>query len=174
MNKNNKVYEELIKRKPYLLEENKSPNVGYFKYGKSENMEELLKGVNTYRYDIYREETRKGSICSLGGGDPITYKTYKYIKKDINKYLKTNQLSNYPHTTGDEEVKEKLIDYLNSIDIKNISNEELLITPSTTYAYSLLMNSIVRRYDVVLIPTPTYGLFVYGPEKVGGKVEYIK
>ena len=174
MRKCNKVYEELIKRKPYLLEENSSPNIGYFEYGKSKNIENILRGVNTYRYDIYRQKTRKGKIYSLGGGDPIDYKMYKYVKKDINKCLRTAKLSQYPHTIGNKKVKEKVLDYLDSIDIKNIGSEELLITPSTTYAYSLLINSIVRRYDVVLIPTPTYGLFVYGPEKAGGRVEYIE
>ena len=172
--KYNKIYEELIKRKPYLKEDNPSPNVGEFKYGKSNNIEVLLKGVNAYRYEIYRQDTRKGRIRSLGGGDPIRYKTYKYVKKDIKKYLKRNDLNLYPHTSGDEKIKSKLIDYLDSINVKNINSNELLITTSTTYAYSLLINSIVRPHDVVIIPTPTYGLFVYPPEKVGGRVEYIE
>ncbi len=169
-----KACEEITKRKPYLLENNSSPNIGEFKYGKSESIEKILGGVNTYRYDIYKQGTTNGKIKNLGGGDPIDYKTYKYVKKDINKCFDRALLSEYPHTAGDKKVKETLIKYLNSINIKSINSDEILITPSTTFAYTLLMNSIVRRYDVVIIPTPTYGLFVYGPEKAGGKVEYIK
>ena len=169
-----KVYEELIERKQYLKEENPSPNVGEFKYGNSKNIDTILKGVNAYRYDIYKLPKKTGRIKSLGGGDPIKYKTYKYIKKDIKNYLKQDNLNEYPYTEGSKGIKNILIDYLNSINIKNINLNEMLLTPSTTYAYTLLLKSIVRKYDVILIPTPTYGLFVYGPEKIGGTVEYIE
>ena len=170
---NNKLIIDLLKRKPYLKEENKSPNIGDFQYGKTSSVQEILGGVNAYRYDIYKNTNKKGTIKNLGGGNPIPFKTYKYVKKDINDYLDKNILSNYPHTSGNPKLKNEVINYLNSINV-NVENNELLFTASTTHAYKLLLESIVRRHDVVLIPTPTYGLFVYGPEKVGGKVEYIE
>lgn len=174
MRKNKYVFEELIDRKNYLKEENYCPNVGVFEYGKSKNVDKILYGSDVYRYDIYKYRDDDERIINLGGGDPIKYKTYKYVKKDINKFLKQNKLNYYPHTTGNENVKIKLKEYLESINISNVLDEELIITSSTTHAYSLILKSVVRKHDVVIIPIPTYGLFVYEPEKLGGTVEFIE
>ncbi len=172
---NNKyVYEELLHRKKYLKEENYCPNVGEFKYGKSECVDKILYGSDVYRYDIYKYRDDDDKIRNLGGGDPIKFKTYKYVTEDVNKYLKSNNLNDYPHTSGNDIVKEKLIDYLNSLNIKNINEDNVIITASTTHGYSLLLKSIIREHDVVIIPTPTYGLFVYEPEKLGGSVEFVE
>ena len=165
----NKLINDLFERKPYLKEENKSPNIGDFKYGISSSVQEILGGVNAYRYDIYKSKNKNGSIKNMGGGNPISFKTYKYVKKDINDYLDKSILSDYPHTAGNQKLKNKVIDYLSTLNV-NVDSSEVLFTASTTHAYKLLLESIIRRHDVVLIPSPTYGLFVYGPEKVGGNV----
>lgn len=170
---NNKLINELLERKLYLKEKNKSPNIGEFLYGYSSSVQEILTGVNAYRYDIYKNNKKTGFIKNLGGGDPISFKTYKYVKNDINDLFNKNILSKYPHTSGEKKYKSKVVDYLKSIGV-NIDVDELLFSASTTHAYNLLLESILRRHDVVLIPSPTYGLFVYGPEKLGGRVEYIE
>lgn len=172
--KNKYVYEELLLNKIYLKDENYCPNVGLFKYGKSSSVDKILHGSDVYRYDIYKYRDDEDRIRNLGGGDPIKFKTYKYVIKDINKYLIKNNLNDYPHTSGDNLVKDKLLDYLKSINIKNIDEDNVIITASTTHAYTLILKSILREHDVVIIPTPTYGLFVYEPEKLGGKVEFIE
>jgi len=168
------VYEELLQRKKYLKDENYCPNVGLFKYGKSKSVDRILHGSDVYRYNIYKYRDDDDRIRNLGGGDPIAFKPYKYVVEDINNYLKNCSLNEYPHTSGNDSVKNKLIDYLNSININNVDEDNLIITASTTHAYSLLLKSIIREHDVVIIPTPTYGLFVYEPEKLGGKVEFIE
>lgn len=40
-----KLYDEIIERKQYLKEENRSPNVGNFRYKKSKELNYILKGV---------------------------------------------------------------------------------------------------------------------------------
>ena len=174
MKKYKQVYEELIERKKYLKDENYCPNVGNFEYGNSKNIDDILLGVNAYRYDIYKYRDDEDRIINLGGGDPIKYKTYKYIKKDINYYLKRNDLNDYPHTGGDSIVKNSLLEYLNSVDINCYNLDNILITSSTTHAYTLILKSIIRKHDVVIIPIPTYGLFTYEPEKLGGSIEFIE
>ena len=121
---NNKLINDLLKRKPYLKEENKSPNIGDFQYGKTSNVQEILGGVNAYRYNIYKNTNKKGTIKNLGGGNPIPFKTYKYVKKGINDYLDKNILSNYPHTSGNPKLKNEVINYLNSINV-NVENNDI-------------------------------------------------
>lgn len=167
-----KLYDEIIERKQYLKEENRSPNVGNFRYKKSEELNYILKGVKAYRTDIYNISSIKGRIINLGGGDPLSHKTYKYFRKDVSSLLKTDLLSCYQHTSGNSEIKSTLLSFLSSINL-NYNENEMIITASTTHAYSLIMKSILREHDVVLMPTPTYGLFIYEPEKIGGHVEFI-
>lgn len=174
MKKYRQVYEELIGRKKYLKDENYCPNIGSFDYGKSKNIDDILFGVNAYRYDIYKYRDDDDEIINLGGGDPIKYKTYKYVKKDINSYLKKNEANDYPHTSGDPIIKNSLLEYLNSISIDSYDIDNILISSSTTHAYTLILKSIMRRHDVVIIPVPTYGLFTYEPEKLGGSIDFIE
>ena len=165
-------YQELLDDKPYLSDENYCPNVGKFPNGPSDFVNEILDGANVYRYDIYRFRDDDDKIINLGGGDPIECKTYKYFKKDINNFIKKNQLNDYPNTIGNERLKKQVIEYLNSIDINNVEEEEIIFTNSTTHAYYLLLNTIVKPGDVVIIPVPTYGLFAYGPEKMRGRIVF--
>ena len=134
----NKVIEDLINRKTYLKEENRSPNIGEFKYGKSSSIDEILGGVNAYRYDIYKTVKKKGKIINLGGGDPLPFKTYKYVKEDINKYLRDGELSEYPQTSGNKKIKNTIINYLKTLNIE-IESNELVFTNSTTHAYTLIL-----------------------------------
>lgn len=170
MKQNNLKVNELLKDKPYLLEENYCPNVGYFPNGPSKYIQQILNGSDVYRYDIYSYRDDDDRIINLGGGSPIKYKTYKYVKKDILKYLNSNSLYNYPNTIGDENIKNILVKYLDSISIKQMTDENIIITASTTHAYSLIMKAIIKPNDVVIIPVPTYGLFAYTPEKEGGRI----
>ena len=97
MKQNNLKVNELLKDKPYLLEENYCPNVGYFPNGPSKYIQQILNGSDVYRYDIYSYRDDDDRIINLGGGSPIKYKTYKYVKKDILKYLNSNSLYNYKY-----------------------------------------------------------------------------
>ena len=88
--------------------------------------------------------------------------------------MQSNKLHDYPHTAGDLNVKKELINYLEEINITNIEEDNLLITASTTHGYTLILKSIIRPHDVIIIPTPTYGLFAYEPEKLGGTSQFIE
>lgn len=169
----NKI-EEILKDKPYLLENNYCPNVGLFPNDPSNSVRQILKGSDVYRYDIYNYRDDDDEIINLGGGDPIQFKTYKYIKKDIFKYIKSNTLNKYPNTIGSDFVKKSLVEYLTTLGLKRYKEENIIITASTTHAYSLVLKTIMKPNDVIIIPVPTYGLFTYKPEKIGGEVVFYK
>lgn len=169
-----KRIEEILSDKPYLLDNNYCPNVGLFPQSVSNSVKQILKGSNVYRYDIYNYRDDNDEIINLGGGNPIECKTYKYIKKDLIKYIKSNTMNQYPNTIGDDSIKRNIIDYLDSIGLKNNQEENIIITASTTHAYSLVLKTIIKPKDVIIIPVPTYGLFTYEPEKLKGEVVFYK
>lgn len=171
--KNDFVLNDLLKRKSYLLKENYCPNINInFDY-LSEDLKKIIKSSNVYRYDIYKY-LKDEKVISFGGGNPLKWKQYEFVKKDIDYYLKENNTNQYPNTIGDSKVKKNLIGYLNSIGIKSRNEEEIIITSSTTQAYSLILKTVLRKNDVILIPVPTYNLFLYEPLKLGSNIELVK
>lgn len=81
-----KLYDEIIERKQYLKEENRSPNVGNFRYKKSKELNYILKGVKAYRSDIYNISSIKGKIINLGGGDHYLIKLINILEKMFQAY----------------------------------------------------------------------------------------
>lgn len=102
--KNDFVLNDLLKRKSYLFKENYCPNINVnFDY-LSEDLKKIIKSSNVYRYDIYKY-LKDEKVISFGGGNPLKWKQYKFVKKDIDYYLKENNTNQYPNTIGDFKVK---------------------------------------------------------------------
>ncbi len=126
-----------------------------------------------YDYELYNLENNN-EIIKLGSGDPIRFKPYPGAIKEIKKALKT-EMYQYGPAAGDESLRQILADYLIDIGFnKNITFNNVIPTMSTTDAFSLILKSIFRPYDVIIMTSPCYGLFAFMPERLNINVESIK
>ena len=125
-----------------------------------------------YDYELYNYKINN-EIIKLGSGDPICSKPYPRAILELKRILKT-KMYKYGPAAGDEELRSVLKDYL--IDIgypKNISFNNVVPTMSTTDGFNLILKSIFRPYDVIIMTCPCYGLFAFMPERLNINVEGI-
>lgn len=132
-------------------------------------------------------DTPKGSKIRLGGGSPAKFPAYKGAIKRVIKLLNNENFSNYPLAAGAEKDRKIVLSYLTKLGIKNnnpysnsqinesgLSLNNIIFTNSSTQAYTFVLDSIIDYGDVILITSPNYGLFIFNPERLGGKVRLIK
>ena len=184
----NKPLNELKKNKNEFLSHSVTPDLGRRPEQKKffEDLEYVKENSYAYRIGIFSFadiDYNNFKIKSLGGGDPMKIKPFPGVSKKIKKVMNSKRLSMYNHSAGDKEQRKEVVNYLNKIGIKeylnddgvkNVVNENnVIFTSSTSHAFSLLLKAILRPYDVVLFTAPTYGLFAYYPERIGGITKFI-
>lgn len=151
------------------------PNIGKRKDNKkfSPSVKKIEKAWYYYDLKLY-EYTSEKDIIKLGTGNPIDYKAFPYAIKNI-KYKLPKKLFEYPPVAGDEKSREKISEYLKSIGYNSkININNIIITCSTTQGFYLILKSIFREYDVIIMTAPNYGLFAFMPERLNIDVETIK
>ena len=105
----------------------------------------------------------------LGGGDPMKSIPFPGVIDAVTELLNSNILSQYPTPEGDYEVRNKVLRYLKQENFSNkLTEDNIIFSVSTTHAFNLVCTLVLRPYDVVLFEAPTYGLFTFSPERVGG------
>ena len=127
-----------------------------------------------YYYDskLY-EYISENKITKLGTGNPINYRAFPYAVKLMRRRL-LNDLFKYPPAAGDEECREEIANYLKSIGFPTETNKNnVIITCSTTQGFYLILKSIFREYDTIIMTAPNYGLFAFMPERLNINVETI-
>ncbi len=123
---------------------------------------------------------------SLGGGSPAKFAPFPLSIREINKVLNNSNIYEYPLSAGNEEYRKKVLEYLESEGFKNnkpynimeksksgLNIDNIIFTVSTTHAYTLILSVITRQEDVIIMTGPNYGLFVFEPERLNGRVEII-
>lgn len=172
----NKTIKLFLKEKPEL----KKAKRGFPNIGKRADLKKFSNGVRQieeawgyYDIDLYKIKNNNTEITNLGNGNPIKYKPFKPAINNLKKRLKQN-LYEYSAAAGDETDRQILANYL----IKEGYNKELnfnniIITDSTTAAFYLILKSIFKPYDVIIMTSPNYGLFTFMPERININVELI-
>ena len=115
-------------------------------------------------------------ILKLSGGDPLRYKPFGLCKKYLLKALKSEDMHKYPAAAGDENYRNEISKYLLKEGFnsgKNIDLDNVIVTMSTTHGFKTILDIIARPYDVVLMPSPCYGLFTFFPERIDVSVKFI-
>ena len=127
------------------------------------------------RQNLITEKYKSGEIINLSHGDPVQSQLSKNFKKTLKKILSTNTLHKYPSSAGNEQTKVVLSHYINNRYLKNklITGSNIIIGNSTTYLFNLLCQNLLRPFDVVIIPSPTYGIFAYIPERYGASIKFL-
>jgi len=180
MKQNIKSINRIIEKDLSLLNNGMVPDVGRRDDGSpfSPSVAEIEKSAYIYRNKIYSFlNVGEKDFYNLGGGDPINYKPFPLAYKSLKKEFLSSSIYSYPLSQGEDIYKENICNYLNKLGIKNgtenIKKDNVIFTHSTTHAFFLILKTIMRPFDVVLFTAPTYGLFTYTPERLGGISEFI-
>ena len=180
MRRGAKSISRLIEKDLSLLNDNMIPDIGKRCDGGafSSSVAKIERSAYVYRNEIYSYlSADEKKFYNLGGGDPINYKPFPLVHQSLKKELLNSSIYSYPLSQGESIYKANICNYLNGLGIKNdfgeIKNDNIIFTQSTTHAFYLILKTIVRPFDVVLFTAPTYGLFTYTPERLGGISEFI-
>lgn len=153
---------------------------GFPNLGKRQDKKEYSNGVKNieeawkfYDIELY-SYNNKNKIVNLGTGNPIKCKPFPGSIKSIRKKLKTN-LYDYQAAAGDENDRKKIAEYLIAEGFKNdLSFDNVIITNSTTESFKIILETICNPHDVVIMTSPTYGLFTFIPERINIDVRFIE
>lgn len=145
------------------------PSLGHRSDGQDFSLD--ISNVLDAVYFVSRE-TKKMKIkknlkkYSFSSGDSLKCEPFRPCIKEIKKVLKRKDLYSYPSASGNEEHKEKILDYLIREKFQKIGLNNIVFTMSTTHGYNLILETILRPYDVVIVPCPNYTFFNFVPERL--------
>ncbi len=147
---------------------------------------EIADAISYYGYGIRDENITTIKDIDLGGGNPIKYKPFPLSINEMVESLINNYQHKYPYTEGDDNLRKKLIEYVEKegfvntspysypdIDEKGLCVHNVTFLPSTSIAFHLIVNIISNPGDVVLVTGPNYGLFTIRAERAGAEIEII-
>ena len=138
----------------------------------SKMVKDIEEAWHYYDDELYNIKNNN-EIIRLGSGDPICSKSYVGAIKEIKKALK-NTIYQYGPAAGDENLRKILADYLIDIGYPNyMTFNNVIPTNSTTDGFNLILKSIFKPYDVIIMTSPCYGLFAFMPERLNINVESI-
>lgn len=179
-----------------LLRENPSlgnrrfglPDIGTRADGEAFNptVQGIADAIAFYGYEVRDENIATIPDTDLGTGNPISFRPFPPSIQEMKKSLDSKILHRYPYTEGDDNIRKKLLEYVEQegfvniepysfedIDEKGLSVHNITFLPSTSIAFNLIVNIISKPGDVILITGPNYGLFTIRAERAGAEVEVI-
>lgn len=134
--------------------------------------------------DVYNEEgfVPIQEIRTFRTGNPLKHKPFPMSVEFMLRTLMGKYLYSYPAISGDAIPRTHFVNYLIREGFKKdkednydgIGIDNVVFTCSTTHAYWLIINTIMRDEDVILVTGPNYGLFAITPERFNGRVEVLK
>lgn len=172
----NKTIKLFLKENP----EFKKAKRGFPNIGKRADLKKFSTGVRNieeawgyYDIDLYKLKNNNQEITNLGNGNPIKYKSFQPAINNLRKRLKQN-LYEYSAAAGDETDRQQIANYLKKEGFnKELNFNNIIITDSTTAGFYLILKSIIKPYDVIIMTSPNYGLFTFMPERMNINVELI-
>ena len=145
---------------------------------------------NFFTCDIFARNPEQRPVFeydNFHSGTPMKYRPFPGCMREVRKTLRRNNLYWYPRSAGGFYAQQKVVDYLIregfQPDKKELANGELyggigvdniVFTCSTTHAYSIIMSSIAKPGDVILMTAPNYGLFAIMTELDNYRTELVK
>lgn len=119
---------------------------------------------------------------SIRNGNPLRLKPFPLCRKYAIRSLYSHHLYIYPPViTGEKDYLGHAVNYLKregfqtqkSDNYDGLGIENIIFTYSTMHAYTLILNTIARPEDVILMTGPNYGIFAVSTEVFNAKVEII-
>lgn len=147
-------------------------------------VEKVLYGYDLVNFELNKygddevENIYHETLCS---GDAIKYKAFPSCVNNMVLTSLSSNLNIYPSTVGSSRARQDLVDYLIREGFPSKKNEycdainvhNVAFCGSTTQAFYMLLKTIARPGDVMIVPTPTYGIFAAIAENQGVHIETI-
>lgn len=176
----NPFLKRILERDSSILISKKGfPDVGKRQDGAefSDVLRPVLRCWKSYDYELYNQSSLFSRILNFATGNPIKEKSYPLSCSIIKKVLDEYPLFEYQSVAGHNELRKKIVPYIKYLGIgskeKVLSEDNIISTVSTTQAFSIILDVIARPYDVVLFTAPTYGLFLFMPERINACVDFL-
>lgn len=165
------------------------PNIGTRADGEQFNptVQAIANAIDFYGYEVRDENIVTIPDTDLGSGNPVQFKPFPPAINAMKMSLETEMMYRYPYTEGDDNIRKKLLDYVEKegfintepysfkdIDEKGLSVHNITFSVSTSELYNQIINIISKPGDVVLVTGPNYGLFTIRTERAGAEVEIIE
>lgn len=169
---NHKELKQNIKGVPYL---GNRPNKEKY----SEEVNDIVTSYSLYTEKLFDLEQAPTAIknCTLDSGDPMKYKIYKPIIKEIKKIDSKYGFYRYTRASGEMYSRIRVKEYMNNNDFKDLEEpldeSNIIFTLSGTHALNMILKIIGKKDDVVIVPAPNYGLFTVICERIGMNVVYL-
>ncbi len=148
-------------------------------------VKKIVDGYDLVNFEIENfgdEHVKNPYHGCLSSGDALHYKPFPLcMRKVILEYLKNN-LHVYPSTVGSSRARQDLVDYLvregfpkdNNEYCEGVNVHNVAFASSTTQAFVMILRIIAKEKDAIIVPAPTYGIFVEVAEKLGIHVESLE
>ena len=146
----------------------------------SPEVRKIYDAFSIYGNDLYQLENdyiKTMETKSLGGGSPMKTPIFPLCKQKMLEAINSDDMSEYPLAAGDEESRREIVKYLEKEGFQSprqLNEDNIIFTVSTTQAFNIVMKVIAKPFDVVLMTGPNYGLFTFVPERsIGATVEIL-
>ena len=124
---------------------------------------------------VAQEVAKSGkTVYHLNIGDPVIYdfQTPSFISDALSKYSRKGK-NYYVNSLGVIELREEISRLLKSQNL-NVSTDEIVVTSGVTEGINFIISSIIENGKELLIPGPSYPLYINYTKFYDGKpVEYI-
>lgn len=184
-----RAIDRIIQGNPYLNERRYGlPFIGVRNDNEKFNpaVQDIADAIDYYGYGVRDENITTIPDTDLGSGNPMKFKPFPLSIEEMKKSLDFDDMYRYPYTEGDDNIRKKLLEYVESIgfinthpysyediDEKGLCVHNITFLPSTSIIFNLIVEIISRPGDVILITGPSYGLFTIRAERAGANVEII-
>lgn len=164
----------------------------YKKIGRRKDNKEFYPAVKKIEegYDLLYRDLHKYDkngvtelieYSSVRSGTPMRTKAFPMCKEYVIRMLMSKYLYRYPAITDKSLGCQNFINYLvregfqleKSEGYDGLGIDNIVFTYSTTHAFNMIVQTICRPEDIVIMTGPNYGLFAVEPEKINARVEIL-
>ena len=184
-----RAIDRLLRERPHLRERRFGlPNIGTRHDGEQFNptVQAIADAIDFYGYGVRDEKIAEIPDIDIGSGNPVCFRPFPPAVEAMKKSLEEDFMYRYPYTEGSDEIRQKLLEYveregfintepysLDNIDEKGLSVHNITFSVSTSVIFNQIISIISNPGDVVLVTGPNYGLFTIRAERAGAEVEVL-
>lgn len=149
-------------------------------------VDKIARAIDYYGYEVRDENIVENPDTDLGSGNPLCFKPFPLAVEAMIKSLQEELMYRYPYTEGDDDIRKKLLEYLekegfvntspysyDDIDEKGLCVHNITFSVSTSVLFNQIISAIAKEGDVVLTTGPNYGLFTIRIERAGAEAEIL-
>jgi|InofroStandDraft_1065614.scaffolds.fasta_scaffold03065_19 aspartate/methionine/tyrosine aminotransferase/L-amino acid N-acyltransferase YncA len=149
-------------------------------------VDKIARAIDYYGYEVRDENIVENPDTDLGSGNPVCFRPFPLAVEAMIESLQKELMYRYPYTEGADEMRKKLLDYVekegfintspysyDDIDEKGLCVHNITFSVSTSVLFNQIISAISKEGDVVLVTGPNYGLFTIRIERAGAEAEVL-